>query len=134
MRYRKREELTILKVQNDEENISFNKLKEVIMARPSNVIYCEKNGKLHGIITMGDIQRACADNKNEVAANTHFTSLNTDENMKAHKIFDEKASINALPVLDDDILTGDWIRWDDLRYGEYMFGGGRALPIIMEFA
>ena len=37
--------------------------------------------------------------------------------MRAKKIFDEKRSINALPIVsEDNTLIGDYTRWDDFRW------------------
>lgn len=119
MIYREREKLTIIQIQDDEEKISFERLENVILDGPSNVIYCERNGKLYGIITMGDIARA---RDKFVSINTQFTCLDKGDYMKARNIFFEKHSINALPVVDSEKgrMIGDWSRWDDLKFSQYI--------------
>jgi hypothetical protein len=42
MIYTDRKYLTILKLQDDSDTVSFDVLKELLMERPSNMIYCEK--------------------------------------------------------------------------------------------
>jgi hypothetical protein len=41
MVYTDRKYLTILKLQDDSDRVSFDVLKELLMERPSNMIYCE---------------------------------------------------------------------------------------------
>jgi hypothetical protein len=41
MIYTDRKYLTILKLQDDSDMVSFDVLKELLMERPSNMIYCE---------------------------------------------------------------------------------------------
>jgi hypothetical protein len=41
MIYTDRKYLTILKLQDDSDTVSFDVLKELLMERPSNMIYCE---------------------------------------------------------------------------------------------
>lgn len=115
MIYRERTKLTIIELQENEENILLARLGKIILNRPSDIIYCERNGKLHGIITMGDISRVYAMGNGFVNINEHFMSVSNGEYMKARKIFFEKGNINALPVLNEDgNLIGDWMRWNDL--------------------
>jgi hypothetical protein len=42
MIYTDRKYLTILKLQDDSDTVSFDVLKELLMEHPSNMIYCEK--------------------------------------------------------------------------------------------
>ena len=72
MLYTKRTQLTILELNKNEEKISIENLKTVLLERPSNMIYCESEGKLVGIISTGDIWRACTENKNVVSVNREF--------------------------------------------------------------
>lgn len=118
MIYRDREKLTIIQIEDNEEKISFDRLESVILDRPSNVIYCERNGKLYGIITMGDIARTFEE---YVDINTRFTCLGTDNYMKARTIFFQNSGINALPVVDSlGKIIGDWSRWEDLKFAQYI--------------
>ncbi len=59
MLYTQKEMLTILKLKDEEESIDIGLIRTVILQRPSNMIYCETNGKLTGVISMGDLLRAC---------------------------------------------------------------------------
>lgn len=132
MVYRNRDKLTILELKENEDAISFERIKDLVLAMPSNVIYCEKNGRLYGIITMGDVGRACNEGMREVAVNCKFTKLLTGEHARARKLFSEKKSINALPVTDNNgILLGDYSRWHDMIYIKniYTLWGENTDPI-----
>jgi cytidyltransferase-like protein len=115
MIYTDRKYLTILKLQDDSDTVSFDVLKELLMERPSNMIYCEKYpGGVYGIISMGDIGRAADEGRDFVKVNRNFTKLSGREYMRARKIFHENEKINALPVVDEENrLIGDYARWDD---------------------
>ena len=119
MLYRSRNQLTILSLEDREEKISFDRLKVLIAERVSSVIYCERNGRLYGIVTMGDIAKAYRNGKNVVFINTNFTKLYQGEYAKARKIFRERAIINVLPIVDSEgIITGDYIRWSDIAFNK----------------
>lgn len=118
MIFNKREYLSVLQITDDAKEVSFDVLKELLYEQPSNIIYCEKNNKLYGIISMGDIHRAKAEERRCVEINTVFTYLQGFEYMKARKIFLEKEKINALPIVDDKHrLIGEYSRWDDAFFG-----------------
>ena len=111
MIYKSYEELTVLEVSENTNIVSFDVLEKVIMVRPATMIYCETNGKLVGIISMGDIDRADYMGKREVTINRNFTSVRRHECMKARRIFQEKIRINALPIVDkDSIILGEYVR------------------------
>ncbi len=117
----KREQLTILEIDKDEESVSLVRLKKVLMDSPSNMVYCERGGVLFGIISTGDIWRTCRKQQTKVAINRKFISLRYGEYMKAKTIFEENESINAIPVVtNQNILIGDYTRWDDLLILEYL--------------
>lgn len=115
MIYTSYEKLTCLYLTDESDEVNFVRLGSVLMERPSNVVYCKKNGKLYGIISMGDIHRAHDDGKDFVMINKSFTSVSPDEYMRVRQIFKDNDKINALPVIDaDQELLGDYSRWDDL--------------------
>lgn len=99
MVYKKYEELTIIKIEDITESIAFKTLAKVIAAKPSNVIYCERSGKLAGMISMGDIARAHDMDLDTVSINKQFTYISPDEYMKAKHIFRKRKKVNALPVM-----------------------------------
>lgn len=122
MIYRDRNKLAILELDKNEKNILMDKLEKIILYEPSNVIYCEKDGRLYGIITMGDIGRAVDEGKDYVTINVQFTCLAEEESIRARKIFHRNRSINALPILDvNKTLIGDLLRWDDLLRSKNVF-------------
>ena len=121
MHYTEYDKLTIIKLMNEVGCLSFDELGEILKERPANVIYCELNTKLYGIISVGDVARAGDRGKKVVSINRKFTSVKPNEYMKVRKIFQEKKSINAVPVTDENgRLLGDYIRWDDLRVLKYL--------------
>jgi len=114
MIYISREKLTCYIVIDDNDKVYFSKLNSVLMERPANVVYCEKDGKLYGIISMGDIARAYRKGKDFVVINKRFTSVKENEYMHVRNIFRNNNKINALPVVNDlNELIGSYIRWDD---------------------
>ena len=115
MIYTKKEKLTCHIMSDESGKVHFSELKSLLMERPSNVVYCEKAGKLYGIISMGDIDRADKAEKDFVIVNKRFTSVKLDEYMRVRQIFKDNDKINALPVVNEqNELIGDYSRWDDL--------------------
>ena len=120
MLFTKKDQLTILRLNNNEERIFIGKLEEVLTENPSNVIYCEINGKLDGIISTGDIRRGLQMGQEWININRKFLSIHPGEYMKAKTMFKTYESINALPVVTENgILAGEYIRWDDLSELRY---------------
>lgn len=135
MLYTERAQLTVMELESGEENIAVEKLKKILVERPSNVIYCEAHGKLFGIISTGDILRARERCLDTVKVNRKFTSLYKGEYMKAKDIFREKQGINALPIVTrDNVLIGDYTRWDELLAVRYELDiDGRSIsPVLRE--
>lgn len=114
MIYTSKEKLTCYAMPDESDVVRFSELESILIERPANVIYCERNGKLYGIISMGDIDRADKDGKNFVTVNKHFTSVEPGGYMCVRRIFKDNDRINALPVVNNqNELTGDYTRWDD---------------------
>lgn len=117
MTYTEKNNLTVIELRADEESISISEIRRTLFEHPSNMIYCETDGKLSGLISTGDIYRALENGKGEVAVNKNFSYLYCGEYMKARTIFLQKPSINALPViLEDRTLIGEYTRWDDIQW------------------
>lgn len=117
MTYTEKKYLTAIEMKADEESISIEELKQLLIEFPSNIIYCEVKGKLFGIISTGDILRAYKSGMSSVTINKRFSYLHVGEYMRARTIFREKQSINALPVVsEDNTLIGDYTRWDDIQW------------------
>ncbi|MDE7177471.1 MAG: adenylyltransferase/cytidyltransferase family protein [Lachnospiraceae bacterium] len=114
MIYTRFEKLTCFYLTDENDEVSFGQLSSILMERPSNVIYCEKNMKLYGIISMGDVHRAYEAGKDFVTVNKCFTSVRPNEYMRVKQIFKDNNKINALPVVSvDNELLGEYSRWDD---------------------
>lgn len=115
MIYTDREKLTCYIMPDESDEVRFGELRSLLMERPSNVIYCEKDGRLYGIISMGDVERAYKAGKDSVAVNKRFTRVGPNEYMRVKQAFRDNDMINALPVVSDsNELIGDYSRWDDL--------------------
>jgi [citrate (pro-3S)-lyase] ligase len=114
--YRDRGKLTIIELQEHEEKLSLEKLKAVLLKKPSNIIYCEKGGILYGVISTVDMIKANNAEQNEISVNTRFMSINIGEKAKAKRTFFYSKNIHSLPVLDTySCLIGDWSRWNSLE-------------------
>lgn len=121
MIYTEHNKLTIIKLMNEVDSLSFDELGKILKEHPANVIYCELDEKLYGIISMGDVARASDDDKKVVKINRKFTSVKANEYMKVRQIFKEKERINAVPVIDENgRLLGDYTRWGDLLVLKYL--------------
>lgn len=121
MLYTEYDKLTKINLMSEVSSLSFDELGKVLKERPANVIYCELDGKLYGIISMGDIARADDESKTAVNINRKFTSVKSNEYMKVRQMFQENEKINAVPVIDNNgRLLGDYTRWDDLLVLEYL--------------
>lgn len=119
MIFSKKKYLSVLHINNNVKEITFDILADILLEKPTNMIYCEKAGKLYGLISIGDVHRAKEEKKRAVGINTSFTYLQGYEYMKARKIFLENKKINALPIVNEKHeLIGDYSRWDD-TFGNY---------------
>lgn len=115
MIYTERDKLTIIELDNNLDTLSFDALAKAILDRPSNDVYCEYKGKLYGIISMGDIERASDEGADHVAVNKNFTYVSNGGYMQARSILGEKKNINSIPAVDNsNVLLGAYSRWDDL--------------------
>lgn len=131
MLYTERRQLTILELDKEKESISIEDIKEILIDKPSNVIYCELEGKLAGIISTGDIWRILENNSGKVTINRDFTYIYYGEYARAKAIFKEKSEINALPVVtENNVLVGDYTRWDDLLVLEHLIKNDKGRCIV----
>lgn len=129
MNYIERKKLTVIKVNNDMDMISVDILAEIMLDRPSNIIYCECEERLYGIISMGDIARAFDRKWNQVPINRHYSCVLEGDYVKARKFFNENKNINGLPVVNKvGTLGGGYIRWDDLITIQFMIDCNRTVP------
>ena len=115
MIYTEHDLLSVIELKDEADTVSFDMLAKEISAKPSNTVYCERKGKLCGIISMGDIARADKENAAYVTVNKKFTWIRPKEYMKARNIFREKTNINALPVVNEkQELMGAYARLPDI--------------------
>lgn len=131
MTYTEKENLTIIQVDADKDSVSMEEVKKILFDSPSNVIYCEVKENFIGLISTGDIYRAYKKDMDRVEIIKKCSIVRPGEYMKAKKIFEEKGSINAIPVVsEDNILLGDYTRWDDYKWLENtvnVCGGGYSI-------
>lgn len=121
MIYTKKEQLTVIELKNYIKSVPIKMLKTILEKYPSNIIYCEINGKFVGIISMGDILRAWERKQDNVFVNMKFIALEYGKYKEAKKIFREKSNIHAIPIVSDEhTLLGEYIRWNDLFELEYL--------------
>ena len=114
MIYTGRSNLTCYRIEAKGHEVEFEEIKELLMQKPSNIIYIEKEERLCGVISTGDILRAYNNQKRTISINQKYTYVNENEYMKARKIFKENPKINELPIVDKDgKLVGDYARWND---------------------
>lgn len=133
MIYIQHDRLSILKLNNEEDAVSFDTVAKVILDRPSNMIYCESKGVLYGIISMGDVVRASQNRVDYVVINRKFKQIRPNEYMAARQIFHEKKNINAIPVVDEDNkLLGAYVRWND-SYDRNLFSMGKAEGVLKSY-
>ncbi len=109
------EELTYIEIDGNDSCVSMERIQEALDKRTSEIIYCIENGKLCGIISVGDIFRG--NGKKEIEINKEFTYLVDWNVIKAKQIFADYRNIHKIPVLDKaGRLLGDYSRWDDIRF------------------
>lgn len=90
MQYTDRAQLTIVQADENAESIFMEECKRILLELPSNTIYFERQGKLIGIISTGDIIRACREKSDCVKINKSFSYIRIRESMKARVTFKEK--------------------------------------------
>ena len=117
MIYTDRDNLTVFSI-DEEREIGFDVLANLLMERPSNMIYIEKNDKLYGIVSMGDIRRAKEKGKRAVTINCSFAFFRGFEYIRARELFQKNRKINSVPIVNSfNELIGDYSRWDDYCSG-----------------
>ena len=105
------------------EEIGFPVLRDALRQHPSDFVYFEYGQKLYGLISMGDITRACANEKQSVTINTACSRVKKDDYILARKLFLNNVRLHALPVVDDSgALLGSFSRFDDLLFLKYWNG------------
>lgn len=135
MIYIQHDRLALVEVNNKENKLSFDILAKVILERPSNTIYFESDGKLYGILSMGDIARASEKGDSCVEINRKFIQISPNDAYRtAKRIFQENKKINELPIVDEDNkILGSYTRWDDL-YNRNMFSTGKIEPLYKNYS
>lgn len=109
------EELTYIEMEENDLGVSMDRLQEALLKKTSEVIYCVKNDKLWGIISVGDIFRG--NSRKTIEINTKFTYLSNWNVIKAKQIFADCKNIHKIPVVNrEGQLLGDYSRWDDMRF------------------
>lgn len=125
MKYTTREYLAVIQVEKNADSIFIENVRHILMKSPSNIIYCEHEGRLVGIISTGDIIRAHRQKADNIKINKKYSYVYFGECMKARSIIKEKRNINALPVIvEEGTLVGDYTRWDDVLWMKCVLNSG----------
>jgi predicted transcriptional regulator len=99
------------------EDESLNYVSEKILSNNTRTVFVEKNSKISGVITEGDILRAIIDRKTLNAnasdiMNKTFKFLNKKDNLLSKKMF-KKFKITIIPILDKSMRLKDVVEpWD----------------------
>ena len=83
------------------------------------LLFVVKDGLFHGLLSIGDIQRAILDNRQldtrvmQIMRKSNIFSKTTDSLDQIKKVMFENR-IECMPVLDDDNLLQDAYFWEDI--------------------
>lgn len=72
---------------------------DFFMNRDSEILYLMKNGKLQGILSIGDLERYFSEDNKECTVNSNFCSLTEIDYKKAELFFRSSKTINEIPVI-----------------------------------
>ena len=98
--------LTTVTLDKDAERIELCKLREVLLDKPSEIVYFLREDKLYGMVSVGDILWRSIDGW--VTINRTFTCMKHRNMLRAKEIFSEKPYVRKIPVIDEEgILCGD---------------------------
>lgn len=105
------DELAVYFLDEEKQQILFNEVRDLFIKKATEIIYFIINRRLYGIICLGDCLRRDSE---YIKINTEFSWVTGWNLMQAKHIFMEKNKINKIPVVNEDnILLGDYSRWDD---------------------
>ena len=112
--------LPVVCLSDPAEEIDFSVLRDALRQHPSDFVFFEYGQKLYGLISTGDITRACTDGKRSVMINTICSRVKKEDYIPARKLFLKNPRIHALPVVDESgALLGSFSRFDDLLFLKY---------------
>lgn len=112
MEKRRCTQLAIYEVKDEVKLLSFEIIKELLIKKPSGIVYVMKDGRLYGIICLGDILHRKG--KERVTINTNFLFLTEFNMLRAKEIMAKKKNIHKIPVVDVmGKLLAEYSRWDD---------------------
>ena len=108
------DKLSIVKLNEPKESISFSELEEIIINNPTYSIYFELDNKLFGLITMDDIKSAADNLKDYVEINKDYKSINEKNLISALELFNSDKELNIVLVIDNNNnLLGEYTRWNN---------------------
>lgn len=112
MVYRQRDKITIINLQGEKEKVLFDELEQVILNKPSNIVYCERDRVLQGIISMGDICRARDKGNNFVMVNTQFMCATG----MSYRVYYSTGSLETADFISAGVevpsVPGEWTRYE----------------------
>ena len=113
-------QLPVLTFDRNPGTVDLQTVCRALCERPFNLVLIREREKLIGVISQGDMIRAVDAGASRVPVNCGFTFLIGKRFMQAREIFQEKAAIREIPVVDaSGRLAGLCTRSDDLLYLEY---------------
>ncbi len=111
MRQRKREELAIYELKDEADVIRFEAIRNLLVNKTSDIIYLTLNGKLYGILCLGDFLHHMKNGEVPIVKN--FVKINGFKGETARDIFAARKNIHKIPIVSNGDLLGDYSRWDD---------------------
>ena len=114
MVYTSREKLNVFETNIELSDIPVDELINLIMKRPSNIIYVEHEGFLYGIITTGDIYREYKSGR--ITINREYQKVEENGVYHARDIFNRFSKVSQLPVVSNKMLVGEYSNWNDIPF------------------
>ena len=123
MIYYDRERLSVLELEGPAETVPLTVLESIVVETHIDTVCVVLDGRLYGVVSLGDMLRAMMSGASESRISRTFTSCATDEVMRAREILHDKPSVFLLPAVNEDgELTGAYSRSDDVLLLEWWDG------------
>ena len=113
-----------------------------IKSNLSQFIYVEKNNKLYGVIKTNDIEEAYYSNS-PIKVNKDYIYIDNKNYIKALEILNDTKDIDSIPVIENNILIGEYNRNEDKLntylniynniYADNLFHNNRIVFIKSEY-
>ncbi len=111
MRRRTFDECAVYELCGERDAIDFSEIRHLFLEKTADIVYLTLNGRIYGIVCMGDVLHHMKNGKIEIVRN--FTFLEDFQDALVREIFDKRSNIQKIPVIKEGRLEGDYSRWDD---------------------